>query len=128
MFTKKEILYHKIVWEIPRYVGGEDYVQREGVDYNDVFSLVVKYASIKILLALIMQYDLYLIHLNMKDNFAYGDGKENTCMNLSDGYKVGKKENLASTLKEILVYVEVVSAQRYEKFDQFIIRVYQMLS
>jgi len=34
-----------------------DYAQREGINYNEVFSSVVKHSSIRILLALVAQYD-----------------------------------------------------------------------
>ena len=36
------------------------YAQREGINYNEVFSPVVKHSSIRILLALIAQYDYEL--------------------------------------------------------------------
>ena len=34
------------------------YAHKEGIDYNEVFSLVVKHSSIRILLALVAQLDL----------------------------------------------------------------------
>ena len=34
------------------------YAQKEGVDYNEVFSPVVKHSSIRIFLALVAQFDL----------------------------------------------------------------------
>ena len=37
------------------------YAHLEGVDYNEVFSPVVKHSSIRILLALVAQYDLDLV-------------------------------------------------------------------
>ena len=36
------------------------YAQKEGIDYNKVFSPIVKHSSIRILLALVAQFDLEL--------------------------------------------------------------------
>jgi len=38
----------------------KSYAQKEGIDYNKVFSAVVKHSSIRILLALAAQYDYEL--------------------------------------------------------------------
>jgi len=46
------------------------YAQREGIDYNEVFSPVVKHSSIRILLALVAQYELDLDKLDMKPSFS----------------------------------------------------------
>ena len=46
------------------------YAQREVIDYNEVFSPVVKHSSIRILLALVAQYDSKLDQLDMNTPFS----------------------------------------------------------
>ena len=46
------------------------YAQREGIDYNEIFSPVVKHSSIHILLALVAQYELDLDQLDVKTAFS----------------------------------------------------------
>jgi len=46
------------------------YAQREGIDYNKVFSLVVKYSSVRILLALVAQYEFELDRLYVRSLFS----------------------------------------------------------
>ena len=45
------------------------YAQMEGVDYNEVFSPVIKHSSIRILLALVAQLDLELVQMDVKLHF-----------------------------------------------------------
>jgi len=52
------------------------YTQKEGIDYNEVFSPVVKHFSIRVLLALVAQFDLELVQLDMKTAFLHGDLEE----------------------------------------------------
>lgn len=54
--------------------------QKERIDYNEVFSPVVKHSSIRILLALVAQYDLELIQIDVKTTFLHGDLKEEIYM------------------------------------------------
>jgi len=49
------------------------YAQREDIDYNEVFSPVIKHSSIRILLALVAQYELDLDQLDVKTAFLHGD-------------------------------------------------------
>ena len=47
------------------------YSQVHGVDFNDVFSPVVKHSSIRVLLALVAMYDLELEQLDVKTAFLH---------------------------------------------------------
>jgi len=49
------------------------YAQREGIDYNEIFSPVLKHSSIQILLMLMAQYELDLDQLDVKTVFLHGD-------------------------------------------------------
>nr|ABF81452.1 TIR-NBS type disease resistance protein [Populus trichocarpa] len=63
------------------------YAQKEGIDYNEVFSPVVKHSSIRILLALVAQFDLELAQLDVKTAFLHGDLEEEIYMSQPDGFK-----------------------------------------
>ena len=43
--------------------------QKEGIDYNEVFSPIVKHSSIRILLALVAQMNMELVQLGCKNSF-----------------------------------------------------------
>jgi hypothetical protein len=71
----------------------QGYTQKEGIDYNEVFSPVVKHFSIRVLLALVAQFDLELVQLDMKTAFLHGDLEEDIYITQPDGFKVVGKEN-----------------------------------
>ena len=72
----------------------KDYAQREDIDYNEVFSLVVKHSFIRILLALAAQYDYELDQLDVKTAFLHGNLEEEIHMTQLFGFKVARKEKL----------------------------------
>ena len=78
------------------------YAQREGIDYNEVFSPVVKHSSIRILLALVAQYELDLHQLGVKTAFLYGDLDEEIYMSQPTGFKTAGKVNMVCKLKKLL--------------------------
>ncbi|KAH9688249.1 Integrase catalytic domain-containing protein [Citrus sinensis] len=69
------------------------FAQKEGIDYNDVLSPVVKHTSIRILLALVAEYELELAQLDVKTTFLHGDLEEKIYMTQPCGFKVAGKEN-----------------------------------
>ena len=91
--------------DIVRYKGrvvAKGYTQREGIDYNEVFSPAVKHSSIQILLALVAQYKLDLDQLDVKTAFLYGDLDEEICITQLMGFKTVGKENMVCKLKKSL--------------------------
>ena len=52
------------------------YTQIPGIDYNEVFSLVVKHSSIRTLLSIVAMHDLELEQLDVKTAFLHGELEE----------------------------------------------------
>ena len=67
------------------------YAQKEGIDYNEVFSPVVKHSSLRILLALVAQFDMELVQMDVKTTFLHGDLEEEIYITHPDGFKVAGK-------------------------------------
>ena len=76
------------------------YAQKEGINYNEIFSPVVKHSSIRILLAMVTQFNLKLVQLDVKTAFLHGDLEEEIYMTQPDGFKVAGKENWVCKLKK----------------------------
>ena len=63
-----------------------------GVDFNEVFSPVIKQCSIRVLLALVAMFDLELEQLDVKTAFLHGDLEELIYMQQPEGFLVEYKE------------------------------------
>ncbi|ONK68195.1 uncharacterized protein A4U43_C05F8630 [Asparagus officinalis] len=66
--------------EADSWLVAKGYAQEKGIDYNEVFSPVVKHSSIRILLALVAQYGLELDQLDVNMTFLLGDLDEEIYM------------------------------------------------
>ncbi|GKB10607.1 retrovirus-related pol polyprotein from transposon TNT 1-94 [Tanacetum coccineum] len=77
MNEKMESLYKNNTWELVKPPKG--FTQREGVDFNEVFSLVVKHSSICVLLATVALHDMELQQLDVKTAFLHGELEEQIC-------------------------------------------------
>ncbi|KAH9753275.1 hypothetical protein KPL71_015010 [Citrus sinensis] len=62
------------------------FTQREGVDFNEVFSPVVKYNSIRLLLALSVFHDLKLEQMDVQTAFLHGSLDEEIFMAQPEGF------------------------------------------
>ncbi|GKC73020.1 retrotransposon protein, putative, ty1-copia subclass, partial [Tanacetum coccineum] len=74
----------------PRYKArlvARGFTQKAGIDYNEVFSLVVRHTSIRIILALTVCKDYELEQLDVKTAFLYGNLEEVIYMRQPPGYE-----------------------------------------
>ena len=62
------------------------FTQEEGVDYKEIYSPVVRHTSIRVLLALVVQYGFCLEQLDVKTTFLHGNLKEKIFMAQPKGY------------------------------------------
>ena len=69
------------------------FIQNEGIDYNEIFSPVVKHSSIRRLLALVAQFDLDLQQLDVKTSFLHGNLEETIYTNQLEGFLAEGKED-----------------------------------
>ena len=82
--------------------------QKEGIDYNEVFSPVVKHKSIRVLLAMVSVFNLELDQLDVKTNFLHGNLEEDIYMKQSEGFVDSEKPDHV-LIKEVLVWVKAVT-------------------
>ena len=87
----KRVLENKWIYRVkhdnnsmsPRYKAilvVKGFRQRKGVDFNDIFSLVVKMSSIRTVLSLAATIDLEVEQMDVKTTFLHGDLQEEIYM------------------------------------------------
>jgi hypothetical protein len=127
--TGKRELQNKWVYKLKEEDGGEKwykarlvvkgFAQKKGIDFDEIFSPVVKMTSIRTILSLVAVEDLHLEQLDVKTTFFHGDLEEEIYMQQPQGYEVKGKENLVCRLKKILYGLKQAPRQWYLKFDRF---------
>ena len=75
--------------------------QKYGQDYDETFSPVVRFESIRIVIALAVQFGLKLHQMDVTTAFLNGELKENIYMKQPEGYAAKGKEHLVCKLKKV---------------------------
>ena len=95
---------------------------KNGNDYKEIFSLVSKNDSLRIVLVLVARYDLDLHQMNVKIAFLNGDLEEEVYMNKPEWFVSTGEENLVCKLKKSIYGLKQGSRQWYLKFNDIITR------
>ena len=125
IFRKKENINEK---EAPTYKARlvvKGFSQKEGVDYDEIFSLVVKHTSIRVLLSLIAQLNMELKQLDVKTTFLHGDLEKIIYMSQPEGFINVRKEHLVCRLRKSLYGLKQSPRQWYKRFDTFMLQIGQ---
>ena len=96
------------------------FTQREGVDFVETFSPVVKFTSIHIISALTAYYDLELHQMDVKTAFFNGYLEEEIYMLQPEGFGEKEKENMVCKLNRSIYGLKQASRQWYILFDNAI--------
>ncbi|KAD2158584.1 hypothetical protein E3N88_41723 [Mikania micrantha] len=76
--------------------------QKKGIDYDEIFSPVVKMTTIRLVPSIVAAEKLHLEQLDVKTAFLHGDIKEEIYMSQPEGFHVTGKERLVCKLKRSL--------------------------
>ena len=95
--------------------------QKKGIDYDEVFSHVVKHTSIRVLLAMVALFDMELEHLDVKTAFLHGELEETIYMTHPEGHFVKGKEDYVCKLIKSLYGLKQSPRQWYKRFDKFML-------
>ena len=108
----KKALHNKWVYRIKNEHDGskcykaklvvKGFQQKEGIDYINIFSLVVKMSTIRLVLGMVVAENLHLEQLDVKTTFLRGDLEEDLYMIQPEGFTVQGKENLVCKLRKSL--------------------------
>ncbi|KAL2251492.1 UNVERIFIED_CONTAM: Retrovirus-related Pol polyprotein from transposon TNT 1-94 [Sesamum indicum] len=97
------------------------FTQKEGIDYNEIFSPVVKYTTVRIILALTAHFDWELKQMDVKTTFLHGDLEESIYMNQPLGFIDFSKPDYVCLLKKSLYGLKQSPRQWKKKFDEFML-------
>ncbi|MCO5612896.1 hypothetical protein L7F22_067168 [Adiantum nelumboides] len=97
--------------------------QKKGIDFNEIFSPVVKMTTLHLVLGIVAVEDLKLIQMDVKIAFLHGDLDEDVYMKQPEGFacespKLSRAE-LVCRLRKALYGLKQGSRQWYLKFDKY---------
>ncbi|KAH9298726.1 hypothetical protein KI387_030408, partial [Taxus chinensis] len=100
----KRALQNKWVYRVKEEEGGKKkynarlvvkgFAQKKCIDFDEIFSPVVKMTSIRTVLGIVVAEDLHLEQLDVKTAFLHDDLEEELYMQQPEGYEVKGKEEM----------------------------------
>ena len=108
----------------PRYKArlvARGFTQVPKIDFNELFSPVVRHTSIRVLLAITTQLNLQLEQMDVTTAFLHGDLEERIYMDQPKGFEAKGEVEKVCLLRKSLYGLKQSPRQWYRKFDSVMI-------
>src|SRR5690606_14460095 len=102
VYKKKQGMTEKEPEKFKSRLVAKGYSQRKGIDYDEIFSPVVRHTSIRVVLSLVASWNLHLEQMDVKTAFLHGDLEEEIYMEQPEGFVKSAEEHLVCRLKKSL--------------------------
>jgi len=112
--------------EQPRFKArlvAKGYAQKEGIDFQEIFSPVVKHVSIRLLLSMVVHLNMELQQMDVKTAFLHGYLDETIYMDQPEGYIHEKYPDKVCLLKRSLYGLKQSPRQWNNRFNEFMQRI-----
>ena len=98
----------------------QGFSQKEGIDYEETFSPMVRYTSIRTILSLakVMKWKVHQMDVNT--TFLNGEIKEEVYVEQPQGFEVQARETHVCRLKKDLYGLKKAPRARYDRIDNFL--------
>ncbi|KAK2443673.1 putative mitochondrial protein [Trifolium repens] len=96
------------------------FLQKEGIDYNEVFAPVARHETIRLVVTLANLRGWGLYHLDVKSAFLSGPLEENVYVKQPPGFEIAGKENMVYKLHKALYGLKQAPRAWNKRIDQFL--------
>src|SRR6185295_7842300 len=97
------------------------YAQKEGIDYEETFSPVARFETVRLVLAIAAQKQLPVFQFDVKSAFLNGEIQEEVFVEQPDGFIKKGEESKVLRLNKALYGLKQASRAWYSKIDDFFI-------
>jgi hypothetical protein len=127
----KDVVFSKWIYKIKHAADGSiekhkeifvarDFSQKEGIDYEETFSPVARYTSIRTIIALVAKVKWKLHQMNVKTTFLNGVIEEEVYIEQPQGFEVEERKAHVCRLKKALYGLKQAPRAWYGRIDSFL--------
>jgi hypothetical protein len=127
MVTSKWVynIKHAVDGSVDKYKArfiARGFSQKEGEDYDETFSHVSKYTSIRAIMSLVASMGWNLHQMDIKATFLNGAIEEEVCIEQPQGFEVHSRDTHVCRLKKSMHGLKQAPKAWYARIDSYLVR------